>query len=152
MNLKDSMNCNDLFAHLIQRFKNYPDAAVLWVLLKAQAEKNETSFSIGDISHIELCDTLPKTTVQRAIHRLHETGFISVRAQKNTRTLISVNREAVLSLLRTPLAERLPILSKKHFPFIDAWNEDIAKQAAQVAIENASADEGGKSGEVPDAG
>ena len=149
--MKDTMNCNDLFAHLIQRFKNYPDAAVLWVLLKARAEKNEASFSIGDISHIELCDTLPKTTVQRAIHRLHETGFISVRAQKNTRTLISVNGEAVLSLLRTPLAERLPILSQKHFPFIDAWNEDIAKEAAQVAIGNASGDEGGRSGAIPDA-
>ncbi|WP_341679481.1 hypothetical protein [Comamonas thiooxydans] len=78
-------------------------------------------------------------------------GFI-VRVQKNTKTLVTVDSDAIIDLLRQPIAERLPSVSKKHFPFIDGWNEDIAKEAAQVAIENASADEGGKSGEVPDAG
>jgi hypothetical protein len=112
----------------------------------------EIAITSGSITEVELCRTIPLPTVKRTLQRLQETGFINVRVQKNTKTLVTVNRDAVLDLLRQPIAERLPSVSKKHFPFIDGWNEDIAKEAAQVAIENASADEGGKSGEVPDAG
>ncbi|RZS35501.1 hypothetical protein EV687_0569 [Corticibacter populi] len=40
--------------------------------------------------------------------------------------MVAVNRDAVLDLLRQPLinAFRLPGLSQKEFPFLDAWNAD----------------------------
>ncbi|MGB6094797.1 MAG: hypothetical protein WBF95_00635 [Comamonas thiooxydans] len=146
------MNSNDLFIRLVQIFQSYSDAAVLWTFLKGHADVSEAAITAGDVSSIELCETVQKKTVQRTIQKFQEMGFINVRVQKNTKTLVTVNRDAVLDLLRQPIAERLPSISKKHFPFIDAWNEDIAKQAAQVAIGNASADEGGRSGAIPDAG
>lgn len=146
------MNANQLFAQLVQRFRSYSDASVLWILLKEHADVREISVTPSDLSTIELCNSLPRTTIQRTIQRLQELGFISVRSQKNTRTLITVHREVVLDFLRAPLPERLPAVSRKSFPFLNAWNEDIAEQAAQVAIEKASANEGGKSGGIPTAG
>ncbi len=150
--MSDQKSGNDLFTQFVQLFRSYTDAAVLWVLLKERGDIGEIAITSGSITEVELCRTIPLPTVKRTLQRLQETGFINVRVQKNTKTLVTVNRDAVLDLLRQPIAERLPSVSKKHFPFIDGWNEDIAKEAAQVAIENASADEGGKSGEVPDAG
>lgn len=142
---------NDLFIHRSAIQKLHGCCGSLGLTQRA-GDIGEIAITSGSITEVELCRTIPLPTVKRTLQRLQETGFINVRVQKNTKTLVTVNRDAVLDLLRQPIAERLPSVSKKHFPFIDGWNEDIAKEAAQVAIENASADEGGKSGEVPDAG
>lgn len=150
--MHEQVNGNDLFIRLVQILRSYSDAAVLWTLLKGQADISEISITAGDVSLIELCGTVQKKTVQRTIQKLQEMGFLSVRVQRNTRTLVTVNRDAVLALLRQPIPERLPSVSKKQFPFLNAWNEDIAEQAAQLAIEKASANEGGKSGGIPTAG
>ena len=55
--------------------------------------------------------------------------FIIVRVPHTSKTLVTVNRDAVLALLSQPLPERLPALSQKTFPFLDAWNDQLSKQA-----------------------
>lgn len=147
------MNGNELFAQLAQRLQSYADAAVLWICLKEHADVEEISITAGKMATIELCDTMKIWDVQRTIKRLELLGFISVRIHKNTRTLVTVHREAVLNLLRQPMPERLPALSKKVFPFLAAWNEDLAaQQAAQQAIDDAKANLDGSSGQTPEAG
>ncbi len=118
------MNASSLFVQLVQRFHNYEVAAVLWVLLKEEADVKEYGMTAGKMADEQLCQTISESTVRRAIDRLAGAGFISVRVHKNTKTLVSVNRDAVLELLRKRLPERLPAVSKKEFDFLDAWKAD----------------------------
>lgn len=120
---------NLLFARLVQHFRNYNDAAVLWICLKERADCKEYPVSVGELASIELCDSIPRPSVHRAIHRLQQMGFISVRVQHKSKTLITVDREAVLALLRQPLPDRLPGCSDKKFPFLDAWRSELEAAA-----------------------
>lgn len=121
------MNCNDLFLHLIQRMKSYSDASVLWIFLKEHADENEYAVSVYKLADIQLCGDISKNAAHRSIKKLQELGFLNVRVRKNSETLVTVNREAVLELLRQPVAERMPAVSEKVFPFLDAWNADMAQ-------------------------
>lgn len=141
----DVKNGNDLFSQLCQRMHSYPDAAVLWIFLKEEADVIEYGATAGKMAEQQLCDTLSSTTVQRSMQRLREIGFIKTRVHKNTKTLVTVNREAVLDLLRQPIPERLPAVSKKQFAFLDAWNADRAAVAAAAAIAAASQSDDGAS-------
>lgn len=140
MTSRDSsdMTGPDLFKALVQLMRNYADAAVLWILLKEEADVKEEGVTSGGLAEIQLCDTIDRKTAQRSIQRLRDMGFITTRVHKNTKTLVTVNREAVLELLRKPIPERLPAVSKKQFAFLDAWNADRAAIAAQQAIDDAS--------------
>jgi len=129
------MNCNDLFAQLVQRFRSYEDAAVLWIMLKEHADVREYSDSTYQLASIQLCDTINRKSVSRTIQRLQEQGFIQVSVVRNAKTLVNVNRVAVLELLRQPLPARLPACSDKNFPFLEAWNADLA--AVAEAAKNA---------------
>lgn len=120
------MNCNDLFLHLIQRMKSYVDASVLWVFLKEHADENEYAVSVYKLAEIQLCGGISKDAAHRSIKKLQMLGFLNVRVRKNSETLVAVNRDAVLNLLRQPVPERMPAVSKKVFPFLDAWNADLA--------------------------
>ena len=146
--MEKNMNGNDLFAQLVQRLQSYPDAAVLWIFIKEHGDVEEIAVTSGKLEETELCKTISLATVKRSIQRLQKIRFISVRTQKNTLTRVTVHREAVLDLLRRPMPERLPALSKKTFPFLAAWNEDLAAQAAQQAIDAKD----GSSGQAPEAG
>lgn len=132
--MKSSMNGNDLFVHLVQHMRVYSDAAVLWVLLKEQADQREIAITSGSLSEIDLCKTVPIQTVKRTLQRLQEMGFIDARVQKNTRTLVRVNSRAVLNLLQQPISARLPAVSKKSFPFLDAWNHEIENCDAGATV------------------
>lgn len=126
------MNANTLFVQLVQRLHNYVDASVLWVLLKEEADVKEFAMTAGKMAEEHLCGTVSVTTVQRAVERLAGSGYISVRVHKNTKTLVTVNRDTVLELLRKHLPERLPAVSKKKFDFLDAWNSDLGSQMAEI--------------------
>lgn len=142
MSFHNSLNGNILFAHLVQLMHSYSDAAVLWILLKEEADVTEYGATSGSMAELQLQDTIPRMTAHRSIQRLQEVGLISVRIHKKTKTLVTVNREAVLDLLRQPIPERLPAVSKKQFAFLDAWNADRAAVAAQEAIAAASQTDG----------
>lgn len=139
------MNCNDLFAQLVQRMHSYSDAAVLWIFLKEEADVDEYGAASGKMSEEQLCGTLSRKTIHRSIERMCEMGLITTRVHRNTKTLVTVNREAVLDLLRQQIPERLPAVSKKQFAFLDAWNADRAAVAAAAAIAAASQSDDGAS-------
>ena len=122
------MNANELFAQLIQRMRSYNDACLLWVLLKEHADEKEYAVSVYHLADVQLAGDIKKSAVHRSLQRLQELGFITTRIRHKSETLITVDRNAVLTLLRTPIAERLPAVSKKVFPFLDAWNSDIAQR------------------------
>lgn len=122
------MNANELFAQLIQRMRSYNDACVLWVLLKEFADEKEYAVSVYHLADVQLAGDIKKSAVHRSLQRLQELGFITTRIRHKSETLIMVDRNAVLTLLRTPIAERLPAVSKKVFAFLDAWNSDIAQR------------------------
>lgn len=123
------MTGNQLFAQLVQRFQNYADASVLWILLKEEADVREHSMTAGSMAHEQLCGTARPTSVQRSLQRLEQMQFITVRVHKNTKTLVTVNRDAVLEFLRQPMATRLPAMSQKQFAFLDAWATDSRPSA-----------------------
>ena len=135
------MTCQQLFIELVQRLAKYSDAAVLWIFLKEHADVAEYKDSAERIAYDQLQQTVDRRDVQRSLGRLKQQGLISTRVHANFRTHVTVNREAVLALLRKPMAERMPSRSAKHFPFLDAWDADIAATQAAEAIESASATE-----------
>jgi len=109
--------------------KSYNDAAVLWIFLKERADVKELGISVNELASLQLCDSIAKKSAHRTIEKLQQMGFINVRVQHKSKTLVTVNRDAVLALLSQPLSERLPALSQKTFPFLDAWNDQLSKQA-----------------------
>ena len=125
------MNSQQLFLELAQRLGHYSDAAVLWVFLKEQADITEYRASAERIASEQLQKTVKRWDVQRCIERLQKRGLLSIRVHANYRTHVTVSRDAVLTLLRTPMAERLPSRSTKHFAFLDAWTTDL--EASQTA-------------------
>lgn len=139
------MNANELFAQLIQRMRTYNDACVLWILLKEHADEKEYAVSVYHLSDVQLAGDIKKDAVHRSLQRLQEFGFISIRVRHKSETLITVDRDAVLDLLRLPIADRLPAVSKKVFPFLDAWNADIAQRESGALSE-------GDSGAFPESG
>jgi hypothetical protein len=126
------MTSAELFVHLLLRLRHHADAAVLWVLIKERADVRELKTTSMDISHVQLAGMVDRWTVRRSINSLQASGLVSVRIHRKTATLISVDRQAVLSLLRTPLDERLPGLSRKAFPFLAAWSDDLEGQPVQL--------------------
>lgn len=124
------MNCNDLFAQLVQRMRSYTDASVLWIFLKEHADETEYAVSVYQLAETQLCGDISKDAAHRSIKKLQLLGYLSARVRRNSETLITVNRDAVLELLRQPVPVRMPAMSEKAFPFLDAWNADIQQRVA----------------------
>lgn len=141
------MNGSDLFVHLLLRLRHYPDAAVLWVLIKERADVKEFKTTSMLMSHIQLSGTIDRKMAQRSVKNLQALGLIEVRIHRKTATLVTVNRNAVLDLLDTELEERLPGLSQKVFPFLDAWAAD---QQARAAARAAGGPDSGARGPADD--
>jgi hypothetical protein len=121
-----TMTGPSLFIEMVLRLQHYSDAAVLWIFLKEKADEREYTTTAVKMALDQLTGTVNRRSVQRSIERLQELGFIQVRIHANTGTKVTVDRAAVLRLLRDPLPERLPGLSRKVFPFLDAWVADAA--------------------------
>ncbi|PZP98262.1 MAG: hypothetical protein DI587_14490 [Variovorax paradoxus] len=126
------MTGTDLFVQLVLRLGHHADAAVLWVLIKERAEVKELKITSMLISHVQLAGLVDRSTAHRSIKSLQARGLIKARVHRKTATLITVDQDAVLELLRTPLDPRLPGLSRKVFPFLDAWSRDQRDRAESV--------------------
>jgi hypothetical protein len=119
------MTSQALFIELMHRLRHYNDAAVLWVLLKKEADVFEYTTTAAKI----VLDQLPavkRWDVQRSIARLHAKRLLQARIQPNTSTSVTINREAVLRLLRDPMPQCLPGLDQETFSFLAAWKESTA--------------------------
>lgn len=119
------MQSSTLFIHLVLHLRHYADAAVLWAVLNEHADVQEYRTTSTAMASAVLGETVDRKTVQRSFKRLEDLGLVSVRIQSKTATRISVNRQAVLELLRTRLRSDLPGLdTSADFPFLHAWAED----------------------------
>ncbi len=87
------MNGSDLFVHLVLRLRHYPNAAVLWVLLKERADIKEFKTTSMLLSYIQLSGTIDRNAAKRAIKSLEALGLINVRMHSKTATQVTVNRE-----------------------------------------------------------
>lgn len=129
------MNSQNLFIELITRLKKYDDAAVLMILLAEHADVKEEKVTAGKLSLDRFQESIDRKNVQRAFARLSAAGLISIRIHANTRTHVTVHRDAVLALLREPLAPRLPGMVAREFPFLDVWRESLsAPELSAVSI------------------
>ena len=134
------MNSETLFAELIHRLRHYADAMLLFGMLKEHADVREFESTRPKISRRQLENAVDRFDISRSLDRLQTRGLITVRTHANTRTHIAVNRQAVLDLLAEPLSPRLPGRHEFKFPFLEAWNADIAaRHEAAAAVSNADA-------------
>lgn len=133
------MQNSTLFVELVHRLKKYSDAAVLNALLINGADEREYKTSAVKLALDVLLGAVGRRDVQRAFERLSDLGLIDIRVHANTRTHVTVNREAVLAFLRQPLPSRLPGLSAREFPFLEAWAADRAMAESLSPAEESSA-------------
>ena len=132
--IETKRNGSALFVELVLRLMHFNDASVLWVFLKEQADERENTTSAVQMARDQLSGSVNRRAVQHSIARLQEAGYLQVRVQANTSTTVTVNRDAVLSLLRDPLPDHLPGLSRKVFPFLAAWEAEATASASGEGI------------------
>ena len=125
------MNSEQFFTALIHRLQRYDDAMVLHAVIQQQADVTELRTTATRIALDLLGHRVEKKQVQRALDRLSDLGLLQVRPHPNYRTLITVDREAVQALLRTPVSDYLPGLSSDSFPFLDDLN---ARRKAESGV------------------
>jgi protein involved in temperature-dependent protein secretion len=145
------MNGDQLFINLVYRLRSFPEAAVLWALLREQADDQEyitTAFRITD----KVSQSIEAKTAQRTFQRLETKGLIEVRTHKNTATHVKVNREAVFALLETKLFPMfLPGQGKEHdLPFLAAFNARQENDNTNAAVKTASTTDGNVKEEAQD--
>lgn len=97
---------------------------MLFSLLANHADVREYKTTAVKMSLDRLEGMLTRRAVQRTFLRLKARGLIKIRIQPNTATLVRVDRDAVLALLRTPMPDHIPGNDTRHFPFLDAWAAD----------------------------
>lgn len=116
------MTGEQLFISLLHRLQDYQAAMVLHALIQQQADQTEFKISCSQLSLSLLGGRVSLKQVQRALIRLEEQGLVQSRTHTNYRTHITVDREAVQALLRTPVSDYLPGLRNDSFPFLDDLN------------------------------
>jgi hypothetical protein len=128
-----------LFIHLMHVLKKYTDVCVVMALLSDLADQREVKTTAGELALRKLETHISRKEVQRSFDRLSDLGLIDIRVHANTRTHVTVNREAVLSMLRLPLPNRLPGLSARELPFLEAWAADRATAESLSPVDEPSA-------------
>ncbi|MFC7411530.1 hypothetical protein [Hydrogenophaga atypica] len=139
MNEVQEQSSQVLFVHLMHVLKKYTDVCVLMALLSDQADLKEVKTTAGEIALHKMHMKVPRLAVQRSFDRLSDLGLIDIRVHANTRTHVTVNRDAVLAFLRQPLPSRLPGLSAREFPFLEAWAADRAMAESLSPADESSA-------------
>ncbi len=125
------MDSKQLFTELVHRLQRYDDSMVLHAVIQQQADVTELRTSATRIALDFLGNRVQKKQVQRALDRLTDMGLLQVQAHANYRTHITVDREAVQALLRTPVSDYLPGLNSDSFPFLDDLN---ARRKAESGV------------------
>ena len=117
------MTNEQLFIHVLHRLGKYSDAMVLFAVLHEHADVRQAKTSAVKISLYALHGRVQRWQVQRSLERLEALGLIEVKPHPNWRTVITLNREALVDFLnKEPLSGMLPGFRAAHFPFLDAIN------------------------------
>lgn len=114
---------SELLSELLVRLSDVKASMVLTHLLECQADVSEYQTTFERIAYDATDEYLTKRQVRLATAKLTKLGLVSTMAHPNTRTYFTVNRDAVLALLAQPLPKRLPGMSDRNFPFLDAWQQ-----------------------------
>ena len=117
------MTNEQLFIHILHRLRKYSDALVLMFLLHDNGDERQVKSSAVKISLDALHGQIQRWQVQRSLDRLVDLGLIEVKPHPNWRTVITVNRDALVEFLNgKPPSNLLPGLRGAPFPFLDAIN------------------------------
>ena len=114
-----------LFIELLHRLESYDDAVVLMVLLALGADKLPIRGTLGQFRQSHLGGMLTPNRVSLAVEHLQNQGLLhvempTVRLRRSRYGELSVDREAVMSLLRQPMlyTELMPGISETVVPFL----------------------------------
>lgn len=122
------MTSQQLFVELLHRLRKYSDAAVLHAVLQQHGDVTEFKTSAVKLALDTLGGQIVKRQAQQALERLSRLGLLEIRVHANYRTLIKVDRDAVMALLRQPVSPFLPGLRADGFPFLDHVNSSVAEE------------------------
>jgi hypothetical protein len=141
---------DQLFIHLVLRLRHYPEAAVLWSLIRVD-DDGECKTSAYEMAHNRLDGIIDRISAQRAFKVLKAKELIKTRIHKNTATLVKVNREAVLDLLENgeEFFDWLPGQFNEEVGFLKAWDERRQAKAAAQTISTHESEPESESGSVP---
>jgi hypothetical protein len=138
------MTNSQLFIELLHRLDSYDDAVVLTVLLSLGADRVPIRSTLGQLRQNYLGGLLTPNRVSLAVDHLKAQGLLevdapTVRLRRSRYGELSVNRDAVLALLRQPMvyAEHTPGLSEATIPLLrDAdWSEPVDDHLVPVGLE-----------------
>ncbi|MFM8900963.1 MAG: hypothetical protein ACKOF9_13600 [Burkholderiales bacterium] len=114
-----------LFIELLHRLENYDDAVVLMVLLTLGADKLPIRATLGQFRQSHLGGMLTPNRVAVAVEHLQNHGLLhmdmpTVRLRRSRYGELSVDRDAVLALLRQPMVytEHMPGISEAVIPLL----------------------------------
>ena len=117
------MTNEQLFVHILHRLGKYSDALVLHVVLQDHGDVRQVKTSAVKMALDALRGQISAKQVQRSLHRLVDLGLIEAKPHPNYRTVITLNREALLEFLnQEKLSNMLPGFRANSFPFLDAVN------------------------------
>ena len=118
------MTNEQLFIHILHRLRKYSDALVLTYVLHDHGDVRQVKTSAVKIALDALSGQINRRQVQLSLSRLSDLGLIVVKAQHNYRTVITLNREALVEFLnREPALDKmLPGFRAAPFPFLEAIN------------------------------
>lgn len=118
------MTNEQLFIHILHRLGKYSDAVVLGIILHGHGDVMKVKTSAFKISADSLSGQISPKQVQRSLATLAGLGLIEVKPHPNWRTVITLNREALVEFLNQepPLSGMLPGFRNAKFPFMDAIN------------------------------
>ena len=117
------MNYEQLFIHLLHRLRKYSDAMVLQAILQDHGDERQVKTSAVKMALDALHGQVNRRQVQRSLESLAELGLIDVKPHANYRTVITLNREALVVFLNgAKLSGMLPGFRNAPFPFLDAIN------------------------------
>lgn len=118
------MTNDQLFIHILHRLCKYSDAMVLFAIIHDHGDERQVKTSAVKMSLDALHGQINRRQAQRSLDHLEQLGLIEVKPNKNWRTVITLNRDALIQFLNQEpkLSNMLPGFRSAPFPFLDAIN------------------------------
>jgi hypothetical protein len=132
-----------LFIELLHRLESYDDAVVLMALLALGADKLPIRATLGQFRQSHLGGMLTPNRVSLAVEHLQTQGLLqmdmpTVRLRRSRYGELSIDREAVLALLRQPMVytEHMPGITEAVIPLLrdTVWDAELDELPAPSSV------------------
>jgi hypothetical protein len=132
-----------LFIELLHRLESYDDAVVLMVLLALGADKLPIRATLGQFRQSHLGGMLTPNRVSLAVEHLQNQGLLrmempTVRLRRSRYGELSLDRDAVLALLRQPMvySELMPGISERVVPLLrdTVWESEFEELPTPTTV------------------